>query len=357
MFDYINGNAFGPHEGIQWNVRPINNDKYIQDMIDKDSPPDVPAPDITETSKGKPAPVNNVWHEHGGAEVRDFPIIGGQVMRYLYVRGTGKYYRHIRVTDNCGGGKDTIWPGPATENLDDYEVPESVIGRLNRVKRGGIELPSWIVDAFDMVAAVGGLNEEVGLAMLAWALGEEGSKEEREDLLSSIYWTIGIIAAVATVGIAVSAIFPGAGAAALAGAVGVGRFLLKGLVKLARKFAKEGGWVASKMDTYLRKVNWNESVEEAQRIIENARYPALKGVKCQAINPGNLKVQSTKWLKKQGINAEALKKDFVGRGGARWNIAIGEDGLIYLVPVQRGGSGLPQATGLSPSDAAAIYPN
>ncbi|MCB9931970.1 MAG: hypothetical protein H6841_00950 [Planctomycetes bacterium] len=72
-------------------------------------------------------------------------------------------------------------------------------------------------------------------------------------------------------------------------------------------------------------------------------------------NAGNLKVQSDKWLKKKGIDAEALKKDFVGKGGAKWNIAVGDDGKIYLVPVQAGSGAKPQSTGLTIEEAVDIY--
>jgi hypothetical protein len=55
------------------------------------------------------------------------------------------------------------------------------------------------------------------------------------------------------------------------------------------------------------------------------------------VNPGDLKVLSKSRIKQLGFDAEAFKADIVGqKGGAKFNIAVGPTGEIYLVPVRPG---------------------
>ncbi len=71
---------------------------------------------------------------------------------------------------------------------------------------------------------------------------------------------------------------------------------------------------------------------------------------------GDLKVQKNNRLKNKGIDAEAAKEDIVGRGnGGKFNIAVGPDGKVYLVPVRKG-AGPPVATDFTLEDLAEIYP-
>ena len=69
---------------------------------------------------------------------------------------------------------------------------------------------------------------------------------------------------------------------------------------------------------------------------------------------GDLKTQSKHQLEKAGIDVEALKRDFVGPGSKKYNIAVDSNGQIVLVPV-RLGQGQNVATGLTIADAAATY--
>ena len=42
-------------------------------------------------------------------------------------------------------------------------------------------------------------------------------------------------------------------------------------------------------------------------------------------------------LKELGIDAEALKEEYLGQGnGARYNVARADDGTVVLIPVRRG---------------------
>jgi hypothetical protein len=65
--------------------------------------------------------------------------------------------------------------------------------------------------------------------------------------------------------------------------------------------------------------------------------------------PGNLKVFKKKQLKKLGIDAEGFKREIVGPEGSHFNIAIDQEGNVFLVPV-RTGAQEPVATGLNLSE-------
>lgn len=51
---------------------------------------------------------------------------------------------------------------------------------------------------------------------------------------------------------------------------------------------------------------------------------------------GNFDTVKSNWLKRQGIDAEALKRDYLGRDGRFYNIAVNSEGRIMLVPVHPG---------------------
>ena len=52
---------------------------------------------------------------------------------------------------------------------------------------------------------------------------------------------------------------------------------------------------------------------------------------------GKAVLVSNKRLKKLGVDAEAFKKDIMGRkSGGRLNIAKDQDGNIFFVPVEKG---------------------
>src|SRR5690606_17832047 len=196
----------------------------------------------------------------------------------------GKWYRHISH-DACSD--QTIWPSAGTANLEDYEVPESVIERLNRVKRRGFTLPNWIIGSVDFLGSIAGLNEELGLALLAYAIGEEGSDEEREQLLTNIKLTIGAIAAVAVAGLAVSAFLPGVGGAIVGGAIALGKVLLRALLKGAQKLVKAGTWLFSKI---ARKLSKSVAPDDAIAALAHIR-------KCGTKVPGTKK-GGVKWKNK-----------------------------------------------------------
>jgi hypothetical protein len=73
-------------------------------------------------------------------------------------------------------------------------------------------------------------------------------------------------------------------------------------------------------------------------------------------NKGGLNAVKEKKLEKDGVDAHAMKKDFVGSRGGQYNISVDSStGEVYLTPVRRGAAE-PVNTGLKYSDLAEIYP-
>jgi RHS repeat-associated protein len=73
-------------------------------------------------------------------------------------------------------------------------------------------------------------------------------------------------------------------------------------------------------------------------------------------NKGDIQKKSDAKLKKDGIDAEAFKKDMVGDNGGKFNIAVDKTtGEVYLTPVRRG-TGEPIRTGYQYSELSELYP-
>jgi hypothetical protein len=76
------------------------------------------------------------------------------------------------------------------------------------------------------------------------------------------------------------------------------------------------------------------SSEGAGQIPPVAGHVATGGEECEP-NPGDL--TTLRKARLRGINAEAFKADIVGKGAAaRFNIAVGPEGQVRLVPVEPG---------------------
>ena len=70
---------------------------------------------------------------------------------------------------------------------------------------------------------------------------------------------------------------------------------------------------------------------------------------------GNLRALQTSYLKRLGADAHAVKDAFVPGAVARFNIAVGVEQRVYLVPV-KAGSGPAIDTGLTLSDLPKLFP-
>lgn len=71
---------------------------------------------------------------------------------------------------------------------------------------------------------------------------------------------------------------------------------------------------------------------------------------------GNLKAVKETKLEKDGVDAHAMKKDFVGNRGGQYNISVNsKTGDVQLTPVRRGAAE-PVETGLKYSELAETYP-
>jgi hypothetical protein len=76
---------------------------------------------------------------------------------------------------------------------------------------------------------------------------------------------------------------------------------------------------------------------------------------CPNNKAGNLKAKTNSQLDADGIDAEAVKEDFVGNSGGQYNVSVDGDGNVTLTPVQPGG-GENVPTGLNYSQLPDFYP-
>jgi len=73
-------------------------------------------------------------------------------------------------------------------------------------------------------------------------------------------------------------------------------------------------------------------------------------------NAGDIDVVSPGQLANAGIDAEALKDDYVQGQGSKYNVAVGPNGEVILVPVKPGtGPNIP--TGLNIDELPDLYPS
>ena len=72
-------------------------------------------------------------------------------------------------------------------------------------------------------------------------------------------------------------------------------------------------------------------------------------------NVGNLRKLKDSRLKDLGIDAEEFKKSIVGNGGSRFNMSIGDNGDVFLIPVQKGAAP-PIPTGATLDELPSLYP-
>ncbi len=78
----------------------------------------------------------------------------------------------------------------------------------------------------------------------------------------------------------------------------------------------------------------------AQKTPKLSRQPKSVGAaeNTRGIVAGNIKKLKDKRLKSLGIDAEAVKKDLVGRAGGKFNISVDDVGSVFLTPVRKGSS-------------------
>jgi RHS repeat-associated protein len=79
------------------------------------------------------------------------------------------------------------------------------------------------------------------------------------------------------------------------------------------------------------------------------------GNSCPNNNGGNLKAVKPSKLDADGIDAEAVKEDFLGNSGGQYNVSVDGDGNVTLTPVQPGG-GENVPTGLNYNQLPDFYP-
>jgi hypothetical protein len=73
------------------------------------------------------------------------------------------------------------------------------------------------------------------------------------------------------------------------------------------------------------------------------------------VNVGNLRKLKDSRLKELAINAEDFKKSIVGNGGNRFNIAVGDNGEVFLTPVKKT-AGPPIPTHTLLDDLPTLFP-
>src|SRR5262249_22020339 len=74
---------------------------------------------------------------------------------------------------------------------------------------------------------------------------------------------------------------------------------------------------------------------------------------------GDIRSVSDGQLKRDGIDAHAVKNDVLGRGApvAQWNIGTDNDGNVFLVPRQKSSGEAPIGTGYKYDELPELFPS